>query len=542
MSGFWKPRFSPDGTRVTHEDGATQQWENQWLDNLREIYQNGTHLVIDGVETEFPAGSVVAAGGGKWAAFVQRAPFTTYLSWAPLQTGCGNPAINQRGEYAYTDNFAGESKTLFFRNSAIDTGAITDVRVSNQALVWTKAARTCGLWLDGNAEVASDIQVVVQEFRPVPVDSPDGPWVLNHTPTGLIVRPLGEQMGYRFDNGGECYYPDGFISGHMLHAIFTNHQGVLDKHDFDLTAPRVDLTVPLEEPVHQVVGPLWFGFFDGGPDAPEHWRTTTPPQSLPGNCYLNVADGIVYTMDGRQVAQYVAAEQPGQKINEEVAKARLRHPSLPVIPYWTRKDHQGPVPDGDWIGVEAYQLVNESNEAFVARIVAAAARCKKVAFIPQCFSSNIDNTPDLRKIPASIAQALIACKNGVAAFPFSGTGRASGLWQHPEAVPAWHAFGASLTRPEIVLIDQPTQPQEPHVPDNRPTPEQWINHEFPQLIAAYRANPTNAQIMQEVPGAPFAEWGAFQGMRRFGPEARSATNPTGWTFETMLADVAKEAP
>lgn len=76
------------------------------------------------------------------------------------------------------------------------------------------------------------------------------------------------------------------------------------------------------------------------------------------------------------------------------------------------------------------------------------------------------------------------------------------------------------------------QPEPPPMP--APSPHQWIDLEFPQLQAAYRANPANAQIMHDVPTAPNGEWGAFQGMRRFGPEQ--------WSFERMLADVSGVEP
>jgi hypothetical protein len=383
-------------------------------------------------------------------------------------------------------------------------------------------------WMpDGIARLEGERVVFINEARfevpgmlnPVSADvctvgeGPDG---------GLAVR-LGARQGFVL--AGDCMTPRVAVTwggpGVRL-VVFT---------EADITAPVIEAP--------RIGRPLWYGFFTGSPDAPENWRTSTPPQSLPGNCYLNVADGIVYTMDGRQVAQYVAAEQPGQKINEEVAKARLRHPTLPVIPYWTRQDHAGPVPDGDWIGVEAYQQAGEPDAAFEARIVTAARRCKAVAYIPGCYTSNPNNTTTLETIPPAVARATMACRNVVATFPFSGTGRATGLWQHPEVLPAWQAFGAGVTTPEIVVIDpHPTKPQEPHVPRQVPDSTTISNDDaralFRRLEAAYRANPSNAQTMIDVPTAPNGEWGFFQAQRFFGRER--------WDAADMLADVAKEVP
>lgn len=89
----------------------------------------------------------------------------------------------------------------------------------------------------------------------------------------------------------------------------------------------------------------------------------------------------------------------------------------------------------------------------------------------------------------------------------------------------------------IVIIVPPEKPKKPKEPivGMPVTPHQWITVEYPQLQAAYRENPNNAQILIDVPTAPNGEWGAFQGMRRFGELM---------PFDQMLADVAgpKEAP
>lgn len=94
----------------------------------------------------------------------------------------------------------------------------------------------------------------------------------------------------------------------------------------------------------------------------------------------------------------------------------------------------------------------------------------------------------------------------------------------------WQTF-----TPPVVTTPRPTPAPTP-VPTPEPKPEPkpmphmpsldaWINTELPQLIAAYRANPSNAAAMADDPHAPHAEWGAFQTYRRY---------VEGWTFQQML--------
>jgi hypothetical protein len=122
----------------------------------------------------------------------------------------------------------------------VSRGAITDVRASRTALVWLASGRTWGLRLD-RPDAAQDIQAAEWEFRPIPIDTPEGPWVLNHTHTGIVLRPFGDVFGYRLDNDGQTYYPDATYRTGTIVAVFTNDRGEQTEHPFDLSAPRVNL-------------------------------------------------------------------------------------------------------------------------------------------------------------------------------------------------------------------------------------------------------------------------------------------------------------
>lgn len=532
----WFPRFSPDGTRITFEKPG--EWQNQWLDD-REIHHNGTHLVIDGVETNLPAGNLLAAGGGRWASFVAAWPYTTYRSWDVPLLGAGSPAINPKGEFAYTDDYAAATKALICRGVTIAHGAITDVRMSRQAIVWSNNGRTWGYWLEGFGDVPADITVAAAEFRPIPIDSSDGPWVLTHTHTGFIVRPLDEFMGYRFDNGGQTFNPDGFIRDGILRVIFTDAHGEFDEKTFALTDPRVDLSAPLAVSIPRINRPLYLGWFTFGA-APD----------IPANCRQIAGQPFLCANDGTVLAQYVAAEADGTfaGLERAIATARATHPGVPVIAYWPRGMHlaernkPGPIPSADLVGVEAYCAVNETPHALEDRLTETIMRCPRVALIAQGYTQR-DPTPqtkDLAPLVPVYARLARDHSNIDLVLVFSAGSREGGWSDHLEIHTPWIELAAGITgtppilSPPIVVPPPPKEPHVPQVPDSTKVDNDEAIALFRQLEAAYRANPRNAQTMRDVPTAPNGEWGFFQAQRFFGPER--------WDAARMLADVAKEVP
>ena len=238
----WFPRYSPDGTRVTWSNQPVKN-EAQWHDNTRTIWQDGVHLVIDGVVTAIPGPNELSAGGGAWAGF-RPDPVRVYTSWGREILGAGCPTINPIGQFAYVDDRQANVKNLIANDHVITRGAITDVRMSRTAIVWSDAGQTWG----AGPSLARRIQAASTEFRPIPIDTPDGAWVGNHTHTGIIVRPFGQTDGYRFDNDGQCYYPDWKYDAalHAIVAIFTDQHGVQFEQTFDLNAPRYPLGTPVD--------------------------------------------------------------------------------------------------------------------------------------------------------------------------------------------------------------------------------------------------------------------------------------------------------
>ena len=91
-------------------------------------------------------------------------------------------------------------------------GPISDVRMSRRLLVWTEGPRhSWGYDRTAGRVVDLDVQGTAT-YRPIPVETPGGVWILNNTDSGVILRPLAVPLeGYRFDNNGQTY-----LSGWLL--------------------------------------------------------------------------------------------------------------------------------------------------------------------------------------------------------------------------------------------------------------------------------------------------------------------------------------
>lgn len=239
----WFPRFCPDGTLYTWE--RPNYWRAQYVREHTEIADNGTNLVIAGQPTTAPTCNELGAGGGVWAA-CRTDPVRVFTSTGLTIPGAGSPAVNPDGKIAYVDDRQALIKNLIFDGQTVARGGITDVRCSRTVLVWRDNGQTWGGRLDYQTFTPKCIQVAPEEFGPIPVDTPFGPWVLCYTQTGLILRPFDAHDGYRFDNDGQTYYPDAVYRNNGIEAIFTNDRGEQSTQPFDLNAPRVPLGAPMD--------------------------------------------------------------------------------------------------------------------------------------------------------------------------------------------------------------------------------------------------------------------------------------------------------
>ncbi len=248
MSGGWFPRFNKDGSKVTSESPG--HWQAQWIGDNTEIYHNGIHLVIGGVETSFDALNELTAGGGKWAG--DKGAPGIYRSWGEPITKGGNAALSPSGRFAYkADRQSNDSPLILDGVGEVSKGPISDVRISDTLLVWTEGSRHSFGYVNSKVDLGLE---GVATYRPIPIDTPEGPWVLNNTDTGIILRPFNNpKVGYRFDNGGQTFYPDGVYSNNNIKVGFTNSAGAYSELIFNLSKPRVNLNVnepPIQPPVN----------------------------------------------------------------------------------------------------------------------------------------------------------------------------------------------------------------------------------------------------------------------------------------------------
>jgi hypothetical protein len=180
--------------------------------------------------------------------------------------------------------------------------------------------------------------------------------------------------------------------------------------------------------------PMYCGFFN------------FQPAETPGNVRLNVSDLIVRGWGGQALAIYCAGSPDETNIDQiESAIVKAKASGLPVIPYWPGKAHAGRVPIGaDIVGVEAYRRKGESLAAFEARIGIVLNRCPKAAIIAQCYTSNATLDSDLVSLVPVYARLAKAHPNVWGILAFSGSGRATGLQDHPEVRPSWESLAAGI--------------------------------------------------------------------------------------------------
>lgn len=252
----WFIRFNIDGSRFTYEGNGLYQ--NQYLNPITEICQDTISLVIGGVAKPYPPFNEIAAGGDKWIGLVIDKDLRAQRNFGPDIFGAGSFAISPKGTYfAYVNDRQADNKGLVVDGFGIvASGSIIEVRISEQALVWSIGPNSYGI-LTKDLFIKKIVNLKVtnsEEYRPIPIDTPDGPWVLNHTQTGIILRPFGEYFGYRFDNGGNTFFPDGVYINNSIKVGFSDGQGNLtvDKF-FSFSDKRIDLrnsdSIPVPEPI-----------------------------------------------------------------------------------------------------------------------------------------------------------------------------------------------------------------------------------------------------------------------------------------------------
>ena len=292
---------------------------------------------------------------------------------------------------------------------------------------------------------------------PVVVATAGVPWLVSFCSSiGLVAHPWDSLIGVQLTGAGEnAFYPDAKVVNGKLIIVWANGPGELP-HDlrrvedaFALPRQNLGETAP-SDPLTPIHKPMWLGFFTGQPGAAGGWDTTDDPigPPPPGNGFLDVPTFKFYSdATGQPIGSYIT----GGSV-EEIEAAAARCADIPVC-YWdARRWPRTPnLPDGLWLCVQAYRNTTEPIANFEADIrnilhqhVAERPNLQH-AIVPQCYTSNTSMTLDLTSI-VPVVSRLAASLPLHAIIPFSGSGRKTGLQDHPEVRPLWEELYRTITR------------------------------------------------------------------------------------------------
>lgn len=432
-----------------------------WLDDDTYIFQTGSDAL--GWKTVNQRGDVidpqgfntVCAGGGKWATWLAgRGPKGNFgyldpagivvdigrdgtVAWCPNQQA-GHPIIVNEAHYDIL------ARCVRVVGPGHIVASLFDGRIWSNKLGYA---------------------VLPAGVTPFKVTLGWG-WLLYHTHEHLIIQRFSEPYGKRLAPK-PAYSPDmvqlaiGMKVAWCLNEAETQTATALitDTTVMGDISDLRDVPLPELEPIVAIDRPCLVGFFAGGPAAPLNWQTDILPQSLPGNCYLEVATGLIRKKDGTPLAQYIQGTLVTAIEARAVAAALAR--LIPVL-YWDARNWPrwpSGAPQGSVLCIQAYCRKDEDLRDFDAElrgIVALAPGRFKIAIICQCYTSNIDLTINLKALVPIFARIVKDNPNVIAALAFNGSGRETGLQDHPEVRALWEQLAAGVTG--LPVLSLPTAP------------------------------------------------------------------------------------
>lgn len=289
---------------------------------------------------------------------------------------------------------------------------------------------------------------------------------------GVVLHPFDSFEGYAVAPQGDAWHDIRAISPTAIRVAISRGEGEqpgdIYVRDYDVVsnlirdpwasltwqpAERVDIrTINVDYDVPAVNRTVWAGFFTGGSLPGGGWTTGIDPHSVPGNCFLAVQeDGRLYS----KADQWLGAFITGKTVDEIEHLARQTpHP----IAYWDGRQwpRQPDLPQGAWQGIQAYRGRTEDLDHFeqdVRRQVETARHA--VALVCQCYTSNVTLTNDLRALVPVFARLTRDLPQIACVLVFSGSGRATGLQDHPEVLPSWQSFMSTITTPREATLVEP---------------------------------------------------------------------------------------
>jgi hypothetical protein len=248
----WFPHFSPSGKIASGElngggifaEGqliAKVGWRPRWIDDNRVVFNAGDtqHGIWDArtgaIAYHDPAFSVTPAGGGKYVGWAAAEPFAAKLNGiVTLGEQTGEPWVSRRGDIVFPTDYHGVNHAIVCNGQPIvpPTPHLVDPRTEDGLVVWSEyrsvhGRMTCGYW-DGVIRHLGIFDPVADadthnEFAPIPVMTPIGPWLVHGTHWGFVVRQWGSSQGYV--RVGEMYNADAMYLNGVIYVVGSNAHG-----------------------------------------------------------------------------------------------------------------------------------------------------------------------------------------------------------------------------------------------------------------------------------------------------------------------------
>lgn len=522
---IWNSRVQPpEPQAVNVPDGMGAKWYGDNIVVYPRLSSPGIVLwdrLTSPVEVSNRGVNDLMAGGGVWAAWANDGHGITASYPLPVPpedpskwTRAGLLAVGPTGEIAYVPNRQeGTGAHVLERSGGIwllSTGVVFDLQLlGNFRAVWTFN------------------QSIFVHGLPTPHVLPGGVWgpkVVERTPGEFYNCYFSGQFGvvmHRLEDASQGYViaapgvdafnhamvalPDGRLkiawSARAGEVLGDERERIIDV----LTEPMRPFVEP-NDPIVPIGHPMWLAFYVGDPAGPGGWHTDMAKTWPPGNAYLDVITSTIRKDDGTQIAKYLHAggsmtiPEIEQRVSEMAADGSI------VAAYYDGTSWPGvpTFPSGTVQLVQAYKFKNESFATFEQRVEVEIARIETErpqhvpGLNPQSYLRN-DLEANLSALVPVYAR--IARRHPRLTFmtPFSGTGRANGLWQNTSAVPYWNELFAGVTGDPASGGGGVSAPNELAVVEQ-------VNREFPHLLQT-NTIVSCTEFTQRVLERLNAEWG-----------------------------------
>jgi hypothetical protein len=424
------------------------QAENLWLYNL----YTGERILASA-----RGANVFKGGGDVWAAWLNGYGFFTSKGLYLPEAGFMDVSVD--GAIAYKENYQAAISSIVIREfsdqewTLPSIGVVWDLQLlGDRSAIWSegspseRSVLTCGL--------APKVTVTRNGnlWRPQAVFGAGRWWVYYYSEgngwKGVVCHPFDDIQGFVVEEGEDAFGCVARAWSNNIQFAWSVREGErpedLRQRTINVTTQElIDLnTLGTTQAITPIARPHWMGFFAGHEGSGGGWDTTTDPRTLPGNAYLLIPEGNFEDKSEKPVGSYV---QGGTV--EEIEDA-ARQVSYTPIAYWDARSwpRYPNLPKGSWLCIQAYMRKDETPEAFEAAISAEIRKApfSNIALVCQCYTSNATLTDDLTQLVPIFSRLVVNHPQVIATIPFSGSGRRTGLQDHPEVRPLWDEYASTI--------------------------------------------------------------------------------------------------